>query len=231
MSDLSPFILPTDLNILKILTNGQRQTPINVASILDMDRTYMSERLRYLENQGILHDAPPADRSGMYELTNLGRIAVWHARAYVRDSHAVFMTTCRLIQSRQPDDQDLMPDLVVLNDDLREGLSELKAADGLVIPSEFELERDIGERPVPKLLYSLHLHGLAERKDGMDVYRINARGERAAELCNDQDPSHIELTEELRTIYTDRENWLLEGLTSPCPPFRFNDAPDIRDLP
>ena len=223
--------LPTDLRILNVLAGGRRQTTANIVEHLDLKTPYASERLRTLEKRGWLRDAPPAERSGMYEITDMGKIAAWHSPAYVRSKHGTFHGICRTIRDNQPD-TGFYPDLVVLGEDYKTGIGKLNETSGLVIPSEFELDktREIGERPVPNLLYALHVHGLAERKDGMDVYQISERGERAAELLNtDHPPGSVELTDELRKLYNDREKQLLDVLTA-TPGFDPGDIPTFDDI-
>ncbi len=230
--DLQPLTLPTDLKILNVLAAGQRQTTANIVEYLELKKPYASERLRSLQKRGSLRDSPPAERSGMYEITDIGKIAAWHAPAYVRSKHATFTSICRTIHDNQPD-TGFYPDLVYLNDDYRAGIIELNETDGLVIPSEFSIprSREIGERPVPNLLYALHVHGLAERKDGMDVYQITDRGERTAELLNsDTPPGGVDLTDDLRELYTEKEERLLAVLTT-TRGFDPGDVPNFDDIP
>lgn len=229
--ELEPLTLPTDLKILNVLAAGRRQTTANIVEHLDLKTPYASERLRTLEKRGWLRDAPPAERSGMYEITDMGKIAAWHAPTYVRSKHATFNAICRTIHDNQPD-TGFYPDLVILNDDYKNGIRKLNETTGLVIPSEFELDKtsEIGERPVPNLLYTLHIHGLAERKDGMDVYQVTERGERTVELLNtDNPPAPVELTDELRKLYNDREKQLLDVLTT-TPGFNPSDVPAFDDI-
>lgn len=229
--DLQPLTLPTDLKILNVLAAGQRQTTANIVEYLELKKPYASERLRSLQKRGWLRDSPPAERSGMYEITDIGKIAAWHAPTYVRSKHTTFTEICRTIHDNQSNTRDY-PDLVYLHDDYRAAIIELNERDGLVIPSEFSIprSREIGERPVPRPLYALHVHGLAERKDGMDVYQITERGERAAELLStDTPPSPVELTDELRELYNDREKRLLDVLTT-TPGFDPGDVPAFDDI-
>lgn len=203
-----PLTVPTDLEILELLSTGDRQTPANVAAHLDHDSRYMSERLRNLEGRGYIRDAPPADRSGMYELTNLGVIAAFHIHAYVRDYHNTFHARTEVILENQPENT-FYPDLFAIDDADRTALHELKNVEGLTVPSELHIEivHDAGYAPqtANEALYSLFYHGLAERVDNMDVYRITERGEKAVDLLFEDVTDPVELTNRLRETYTDDE--------------------------
>ncbi|MDB2284504.1 hypothetical protein PM038_04360 [Halorubrum ezzemoulense] len=216
-----PLTVPTDLEILELFSTGDRQTPANVAAHLDRDSRYMSERLRNLEERGYIRDAPPAERSGMYELTNLGVIAAFHVQTYVRDYHNVFHANTEAILDNQPENE-FYPDLIMTNDASRTALFELNKAEGLIVPSELhiELAHDADYAPVTanEALYSLFYHGLAERVDNMDVYRITERGERAADLPFEELTDPVELTDQLQETYTDDEQERLDTLRDEITP-------------
>jgi len=173
----------------------------------------MSERLRELEKREYIRDAPPAERSGMYELTRLGSIVAFHVHSYVRDYHNTFDALCRLILDKQPDDT-FYPDLILLDGQGRTVLHILNNTEGLTVPSELaaELYRDADYPPdVPrKSLYSISCSGLAERVDGMDVYRSTELGEKAMELYFEDVTDPVERTEKLREIYSAERNERLE---------------------
>lgn len=210
-----PLTVPTDVEILDLLSNGDRQTPANVAAHLDHDSRYMSERLRNLEERGYIRDAPPAERSGMYELTTLGAIAAFHIHTYVRDYHNMFRGNTEAILDNQPENE-FYPDLILTNDANRLGLFELDRAEGLVVPSELHIEfahdRDYAPIAANEALYSLSYHGLAERVDNMDVYRLTERGEKAADMSIEDLTNPVELTDQLRETYTDDEQERLNTL-------------------
>jgi DNA-binding MarR family transcriptional regulator len=216
----NPLTVPTDLEILELLSTGERQTPANVAAHLDHDSRYMSERLRNLEERGYIRDAPPADRSGMYELTNLGAIAAFHIQTYVRDYHNIFLVVTEAILNKQPENA-FYPDLITTDDVDRTALHELNKAEGLTVPSELHIEivHDAGYAPqtANEALYSLFYHGLAERVDNMDVYRITERGEKAVDLLFEDVTDPVELTDRLRETYTNDErkrlNTLMDEMT------------------
>lgn len=204
----NPLTVPTDIEILDLLSNGNRQTPANVGAHLDHDSRYMSERLRNLEERGYIRDAPPAERSGMYELTDLGAITAFHIHTYVRDYHNMFRAETESILEKQPENS-FYPDLIPLNDADQTALNELNSAEGLTVPSElrFELVNEAGYVPqtANEALYILYYHGLAERVDNMDVYRITERGEKAINFLSDDITDPVELTNRLRETYTDEE--------------------------
>jgi DNA-binding PadR family transcriptional regulator len=175
----------------------------------------MSERLRKLEKRGYIRDSPPADRSGMYELTELGAIAAFHIQKYVRDYHNTFHAATEIALDNQPNDA-FYPDLVTLDDAGRIVLFELAEAEGLTVPSELhdELMHNEGYSPqtADEELYTLFYHGLAERVDGMNVYRLTERGEKAVNLPREVLTEPIEFTERLRETYPDNEKKRLNTL-------------------
>jgi len=211
-----PLTIPTDIEILKLLSNGDRQTPANVGAHLDRDARYMSERLRNLEQRDYIRDAPPAERSGMYELTLLGTIAAYHINTYVREYHNTFHALTERIFDAQPQD-NFYPDLITIDDASRTALYALSQIDGLTVPSELQIElvHDANYSPetASQALFSLSYHGLAERVDNMDVYRITDRGEIAVNLSSDIEREPIKLTDRLRDTYTDEE---IEQLNTLC---------------
>ena len=215
MSD-QPLTIPTDIEILTLLSTGDRQTPANVGAHLDQDSRYMSQRLRNLEERGYVRDAPPAERSGMYELTKFGAIAAFHIHTYVRGYHNTFRTTTEGILENQPNDA-FYPDLIILDDADEVALRQLSKVDGLTVPSELpikEMADDVENliSTVSKELYTLFYFGLAERVEDMDVYRITDRGEKALDLLSDDIIEPVELTDRLRETYTDSEREQLNTL-------------------
>lgn len=203
-----PLTVSTDLEILELLLSGDRQTPANVAAHLGHDSRYMSERLRNLEERGYIRDAPPAERSGMYELTDLGAIAAFHIHTYVRDYHNIFHAATEIILDKQPKNA-FYPDLITIEDADRTALHELNKVEGLTVPSELHIEivSDAGYAPqtANEALYSLFYHGLAERVENMDVYRITERGAKAVELLFEDVTDPVEFTDRLRETYSDDE--------------------------
>ncbi|MFC6720936.1 winged helix-turn-helix domain-containing protein [Natrialbaceae archaeon GCM10025810] len=66
---------PTDFDILEILTEG-RNVPANIAARLDKQQGYISGQLPKLADQGLVKRIGPAERAGLYELTERGEAAL-----------------------------------------------------------------------------------------------------------------------------------------------------------
>ena len=211
-----PLTTPTDLEIIELLSKGDRQTPANVAAHLDRNSRYMSGRLRDLEERGYIRGAPPAERSGMYEITKLGKIVAFHIHAYVRDYQNIFHGISRYILEEQPEDA-FYPDLIKLDETGVDALLEVDSTEGIVVPSHLEIKIVIEGGYAPQTtadaLFGLHYHGLAERVDGMDAYQITKRGKKAVELYREGTREPVELTEQLRETYTDEEKERLDILS------------------
>lgn len=208
--------LPTDKRLIKQLSNGKRETPKNLSVILDADRTYLSNRLRDLEKLGYVSSPGPADRSGMYEITDLGRIVSYHLDKYTRSHHRIFHAGSHVILKKQPDGA-FYPDLVILDEPERIALRKLDRVEGVTIPSELSIEitHDAGYAPrtAGDALYALYFHGLAERVENMDAYRITDRGEEVGELLANDIRDPVKLTESLREYYSEDERNRLTMLT------------------
>lgn len=214
-----PLVTPTDLEIIGLLSTGLRQTPANVGAHLSRNPKYMSERLRGLEDRGYIRDAPPAEKSGMYELTNLGKTAAFHIDTYVRDHHDMFLGACKIILAEQPQ-SEFYPDLITHDDTHRAALHELNQGESLTLPSDLHIDlcvdADYSPQSAGEALYHLSYHHLAERVDGMDVYRITERGEKVLDLISEGVTEPVKLTEAIREEYTEDEkerlNTLLETM-------------------
>ena len=221
MSDRSSLTIPTDLDILDILSTGRRQTPANIGAHLDRDQDYMGTRLRFLRDLGYLRYAPPADRSGMFEITPAGLVASWHRDQYVRDHHDDFHNAVLTAVEKQPDGE-ILPDLVWVDTEEKYGFIALTEQD-TVIPSEladdpealpYDHEKQ-GFRPeyTGEVLYMAYFHGIAERVGGIEAYRLSDRGELVHDLVAEKDVTDpVELTERVRETYTVEENERLDRL-------------------
>ena len=77
--------VPTDFEILQTLSNGRRNNAINIAANLDKNRAYVNTRLPVLADYGLLDRVGPAPNSGLYEITETGRIAASHREEYQDD--------------------------------------------------------------------------------------------------------------------------------------------------
>ncbi|MFC7202673.1 ArsR family transcriptional regulator [Haloferax namakaokahaiae] len=74
--------VPTDFDILEALSNGRRNTAVNLSYILDKNRSYINTRLPILADYGLLTRVGPAPNSGLYEITDKGRVAAAHRDQY-----------------------------------------------------------------------------------------------------------------------------------------------------
>lgn len=221
MPDRSSLTIPTDLEILDILSTGRRQTPANIGAHKDREQNYMGSRLRFLRDLDYLRYAPPADRSGMFEITERGLIAAWHRDQYVRDHHDEFHDATLTAVEKQPSGE-FYPDLKWVDDEEKYGFIALTEQD-TVIPAEladdpkalpYDYEEQ-GFRPeyTGEILYRMFWHGFAERVGGLDAYRITDRGELVHDLVAEQDITDpVGLTERMRETYSDEENERLDRL-------------------
>lgn len=78
-------VYPTDFEILKFLADQGRNNAVNIAVGLDRDRSYINTRLRTLADKDLIERIGPAERSGLYEITDRGAIAVEYEAAYRED--------------------------------------------------------------------------------------------------------------------------------------------------
>lgn len=73
--------LPTDKLILDELTEG-RNIAANLAVQLDRHRNYINQRMGQLNDYGLVRKIGPAENSGLYEITEKGRVALSHIDEY-----------------------------------------------------------------------------------------------------------------------------------------------------
>lgn len=64
--------VPTDFEILEALSDGRRNTAVNLAEILSKSRPYINTRLPLLADYGLIERVGPAANSGLYEITPRG---------------------------------------------------------------------------------------------------------------------------------------------------------------
>lgn len=188
-------VLPIDRYILNVLSNGRRQTPRNLAAIINTDdtRNYIGNRLRALEKRGYLYSPGPADRSGMYEITSWGRVAEYRISQYDRGYNELFHELVIRTVETQPDPEHVpdghypenqIPapdpngttyiDWIKLTESELNALYSLIDITGITIPSDFtshiEADKELNTNDAADVLYALHFYGLADRHDGMDAY-------------------------------------------------------------
>ena len=78
-------VVPTDFDILDVMSDGKRQTAPNLAEILDHESKYMNNRLSELAGKGLVEKVGPSKRSGMYVITEEGRAALALQDEYSHD--------------------------------------------------------------------------------------------------------------------------------------------------
>lgn len=83
-------VQPTDFEILDAMADSKRQTATNIGAILGKDSRYMNNRLAELAGHGLVEKVGPSDRSGMYIITERGRVALEHRDEYDHDTAREF---------------------------------------------------------------------------------------------------------------------------------------------
>ena len=73
---------PTDFEILRFLEDGKRNMAANIALEIDRDRAYINSRLPILTDYGLVKKIGPAERSGLYRITEKGLLLIDHRDAY-----------------------------------------------------------------------------------------------------------------------------------------------------
>lgn len=68
--------VPTDFDILEALSDGRRNTAVNLSHVLDKNRSYINTRLPILADYELVERVGPAPNSGLYEITEKGRTVV-----------------------------------------------------------------------------------------------------------------------------------------------------------
>ena len=78
--------VPTDFEILGVLSDGRRNNAINIAAELDRNRSYINTRLPVLADFNLIERVGPGTNSGLYVITEKGKIAAENQEAYEDDS-------------------------------------------------------------------------------------------------------------------------------------------------
>ena len=76
--------VPTDFDILDALSDGRRNTAVNLSHILDKNRSYINTRLPVLADYGLLNRVGPAPNSGLYVITEKGKVVAENRESYER---------------------------------------------------------------------------------------------------------------------------------------------------
>ncbi len=73
---------PTDFLILEALEDKGRNVATNLAAHTGKSRKNINTRLPVLEDYGLVRKIGPAERSGLYEITSLGKAALVYQEQY-----------------------------------------------------------------------------------------------------------------------------------------------------
>ncbi len=73
---------PTDFLILEALEDKGRNVATNLASHTGKSRKNINTRLPVLEDYGLVRKIGPAERSGLYEITSMGKAALVYQDQY-----------------------------------------------------------------------------------------------------------------------------------------------------
>ena len=73
---------PTDFLILEALEDKGRNVATNLAAHTGKSRKNINTRLPVLEDYGLVEKIGPAERSGLYEITSLGKAALVYQDQY-----------------------------------------------------------------------------------------------------------------------------------------------------
>ena len=92
---------PTDFLILQALDARGRNVATNLAEITEKSRKNINSRLPVLADYGLVRKIGPAERSGLYEITETGERALGYRNQY--DEVDDFE---RLLESPPPGDDD-----------------------------------------------------------------------------------------------------------------------------
>lgn len=76
---------PTDFLILDILSKKGRNVATNIALEIDKSRSHVNVRLPILLDYGLVRKIGPSERSGLYEVTDKGRVVTEHQDKYGDD--------------------------------------------------------------------------------------------------------------------------------------------------
>lgn len=95
-------VLPTDFLILEALEEHGRNVATNLEYHTGKTRKNINNRLPHLEDHGLVEKIGPADKSGLYELTKMGEIAIDIQDLYSQDPDEFEEELSRRLQS-EPD--------------------------------------------------------------------------------------------------------------------------------
>jgi len=79
-------VQPTDFEILETLSDGKRNNAINIAEMIDRERSYINTRLPALEDYDLVENVGPASNSALYAITDRGKMALKNKDKYTDQS-------------------------------------------------------------------------------------------------------------------------------------------------
>ena len=80
----------TDFNILEALADGERNIAANIALEIDANRGYVNNRFSYLRSMDLVKRVGPKEGSGLYQITEKGKIALKYEEQYFDDEFEDF---------------------------------------------------------------------------------------------------------------------------------------------
>jgi len=101
----------TDFEILRLCSEN-RETPVNLASHLDIEPNYASTELSKLRRQDFIERPGPASNSGMNQTTKLGEFVLLKRDKYEHERTELFMVLVRRTSERA-DEFDIEPEDVL----------------------------------------------------------------------------------------------------------------------
>lgn len=78
-------VQPTDFQILEALSDGRRDTAVNLAVKCEKDRNYINTRLPVLADEDLLQRIGPAENAGLYQILPRGVAAIRNQSVYDTD--------------------------------------------------------------------------------------------------------------------------------------------------
>lgn len=96
-------IQPTDFQILDVLEERGRNVAPNIAAHLDKDKNYINTRLPQLNDYRLIRKIGPSERSGLYEITDKGKLVLEHRAEYEKGDREFDEMIERLLAKEQAD--------------------------------------------------------------------------------------------------------------------------------
>lgn len=88
MNEIVKLQRPTDFLILENLQNEGRNVAQNISINIEKSRSHVNVRLPILEDYGLVRKIGPAEKSGLYEITEQGEKALENRALYDEDREA-----------------------------------------------------------------------------------------------------------------------------------------------